>query len=300
MNIKDLKCFEAVYRACSISGAARKLFITPQGLSKVIQSLENELNTVLFTRTAQGVKPTETASFLYSRSGDIIQRFEEIEHGIYQLENRKTVLRIGYACGVFNLLPFELILNFTRCCPDITVEWCEYANEEVQEMLETSRLEYGFIVGAPRDEAVIWRKLAGSRVRLLVYEGHPLYDREIVHAGLLKNEKMILMNEHFHIYHDFMAACRNRGFIPQIGAKTADGTALYKLCRQHAGLAVIPEFMMEDFNLTHMRAIPFEEDLRWDVYGVYRKDNHSYETIRMFDRYLTGKSWKNKKSDSCL
>lgn len=108
------------------------------------------------------------------------------------------------------------------------------------------------------------------------------------------------MNEHFHIYHDFMAACRNRGFIPQIGAKTADGTALYKLCRQHAGLAVIPEFMMEDFNLTHMRAIPFEEDLRWDVYGVYRKDNHSYETIRMFDRYLTGKSWKNKKSDSCL
>ena len=117
----------------------------------MIQSLENELNTVLFTRTAQGVKPTETASFLYSRSGDIIQRFEEIEHGIYQLENcENRIEKIGYACGVFNLLPFELILNFTRCCiPDITVEWCRYANEEVQEMLETSRLEYGFIVGTP-------------------------------------------------------------------------------------------------------------------------------------------------------
>ena len=33
MNIKDLKCFEAVYEQKSINKAAKQLYITPQGLA---------------------------------------------------------------------------------------------------------------------------------------------------------------------------------------------------------------------------------------------------------------------------
>ena len=65
MNTKDLKCFEAVYQENSISRAARRLYITPQGLGKNIRNLEAELETVLFERTKQGVCPTESADFLY-------------------------------------------------------------------------------------------------------------------------------------------------------------------------------------------------------------------------------------------
>lgn len=50
MNIKDLKCFEAVYEQKSINKAAKQLYITPQGLGSNIRSLENELGTVLFER----------------------------------------------------------------------------------------------------------------------------------------------------------------------------------------------------------------------------------------------------------
>ena len=289
MNTKDLKCFEAVYQEKSISRAARRLYITPQGLGKNIRTLEAELETVLFERTKQGMRPTQSADFLYGRTKKIIQELEELENGVRQLENRKIVLRIGCACGVFNVLPFELILNFMRENPHIRVEWNEYSNEEVKSMLEDSRLEYGFIVGKHEGDAMIQRKLDGREILLLVFEGHPLYEKESVNVEMLREENMILMNEHFHMYHDFASICCAKGFTPNIIAKTSDGAVLYKLCRQKIGLAVIPEFMLEDFRMEHMRAIPFEEHMTWEVFGVYKEDTKNYETIQQFDCFLKQK-----------
>ena len=289
MNTKDLKCFEAVYQEKSISRAARRLYITPQGLGKNIRTLEAELETVLFERTKQGMRPTQSADFLYGRTKKIIQELEELENGVRQLENRKIVLRIGCACGVFNVLPFELILNFMRENPHIRVEWNEYSNEEVKSMLEDSRLEYGFTVGKHEGDDMIQRKLDGREILLLVYEGHPLYEKESVNVEMLREENMILMNEHFHMYHDFASICCAKGFTPNIIAKTSDGAVLYKLCRQKIGLAVIPEFMLEDFRMEHMRAIPFEEHMTWEVFGVYKEDTKNYETIQQFDCFLKQK-----------
>ena len=289
MNTKDLKCFEAVYQEKSISRAARRLYITPQGLGKNIRTLEAELETVLFERTKQGMRPTQSADFLYGRTKKIIQELEELENGVRQLENRKIVLRIGCACSVFNVLPFELILNFMRENPHIRVEWNEYSNEEVKSMLEDSRLEYGFIVGKHEGDDMIQRKLDGREILLLVYEGHPLYEKESVNVEMLREENMILMNEHFHMYHDFASICCAKGFTPNIIAKTSDGAVLYKLCRQKIGLAVIPEFMLEDFRMEHMRAIPFEEHMTWEVFGVYKEDTKNYETIQQFDCFLKQK-----------
>ena len=289
MNTKDLKCFEAVYQENSISRAARRLYITPQGLGKNIRNLEAELETVLFERTKQGMRPTQSADFLYGRTKKIIQELEELENGVRQLENRKIVLRIGCACGVFNVLPFELILNFMRENPHIRVEWNEYSNEEVKSMLEDSRLEYGFIVGKHEGDDMIQRKLDGREILLLVFEGHPLYEKESVNVEMLREENMILMNEHFHMYHDFASICCAKGFTPNIIAKTSDGAVLYKLCRQKIGLAVIPEFMLEDFRMEHMRAIPFEEHMTWEVFGVYKEDTKNYETIQQFDCFLKQK-----------
>ena len=189
----------------------------------------------------------------------------------------------------FNVLPFELILNFMRENPHIRVEWNEYSNEEVKSMLEDSRLEYGFIVGKHEGDDMIQRKLDGREILLLVFEGHPLYEKESVNVEMLREENMILMNEHFHMYHDFASICCAKGFTPNIIAKTSDGAVLYKLCRQKIGLAVIPEFMLEDFRMEHMRAIPFEEHMTWEVFGVYKEDTKNYETIQQFDCFLKQK-----------
>ena len=50
MNTRDIEFFIRVYECKSMSEAAERLYITPQGLSGVINKLEKELNGVLFNR----------------------------------------------------------------------------------------------------------------------------------------------------------------------------------------------------------------------------------------------------------
>lgn len=54
MDTKDLRCFRQVYEDRSINQAAKQLFITPQGLSRIITKLEEELQARLFERTPMG------------------------------------------------------------------------------------------------------------------------------------------------------------------------------------------------------------------------------------------------------
>ena len=50
MDTRDIRCFRLVYEERSINKAAHQIFITPQGLSRIIVKLENELQTQLFQR----------------------------------------------------------------------------------------------------------------------------------------------------------------------------------------------------------------------------------------------------------
>ena len=45
MDTREIRCFRLVYEECSINKAASQIFITPQGLSRIITKLENELQT---------------------------------------------------------------------------------------------------------------------------------------------------------------------------------------------------------------------------------------------------------------
>lgn len=286
MNIKDLKSFEAVYEQQSINKAAKQLYITPQGLGSNIRSLERELDTVLFERDKQGVRPTESAQLLYKRAGLLIEEFEQIKNEVEQLSHREDVLRIGCACGVFNVIPFKLIQDFIEENAPVKVEWCEYANSEVKAMIDASEIEYGFIVGGWDSEDNVVGKLAENDVYLLAYKGHPLYGQEKVSIDMLKGEPLITLNEHFNLYHDFRKACQVRGFEPKVIAKTADANFQHKLCRQKYGLAIVTAFSLEDIQMNGIRAIPFEEELKWEVHGVYRKAIQSYRLIRQFEEFL--------------
>ena len=44
MDTKDLRCFRQVYEDRSINQEAKQLFITPQGLSRIITKLDGKLN----------------------------------------------------------------------------------------------------------------------------------------------------------------------------------------------------------------------------------------------------------------
>lgn len=299
MNTKILTEFQTVYETRSIHRAAKKLFITPQGLGKNIRQLEDELQTVLFERSKQGMVPTESAELLYRRCGEIIRQLSLIDSEIRQLENRGKRLRIGCAYGVFNMMPIRDIFDFMSAHPEIAVEYYEYSNARIREKLLSAELDYGIIVGRESTGSgadVFSQELLDTcPICILVYEGHPFYEEREVSVARLKGERLLSMNEDFWICRETVRRCRECGFEPEIVAKSVDGIVLQKLCSQRIGIAIVPEVVTGELNMEGLRAVPLTEEINWEIYGTCRKDTEEYEAVRKMRDFLKKSRKSGKK-----
>ena len=114
MDTKDLRFFRQVYEERSIHKASKLLFITPQGLSKIIRHLEEELGTCLFERLANGMVPTESGTWLYENSTPLLEQFDEIMIGLRQIQDRDQKLKIGFSCGVLNVFPLQKLEEYQK------------------------------------------------------------------------------------------------------------------------------------------------------------------------------------------
>ena len=79
MNIKDLEYFQVICQEKSITRAAKRMYLSPQGLSRILQNMENELNTTLLIRTKSGIRLTESGDALLMHAGEILQSYGEME-----------------------------------------------------------------------------------------------------------------------------------------------------------------------------------------------------------------------------
>ena len=72
MNSMQFKCFLALAETLNYSRAAQQLYMTQPGLSHQITSLEQELNTKLFTRNLRQVQLTPAGALLAKEIGTVI------------------------------------------------------------------------------------------------------------------------------------------------------------------------------------------------------------------------------------
>ncbi|MDA9470528.1 LysR family transcriptional regulator [Enterococcus sp. 5H] len=90
MELNDLKIFQCVTNAGSMSEAARILGYAQSNITERIRLLEQELTTILFERTSRGVKLLPEGEKLLEYADSILTQVDEIE-AYYQ----KRPLRIG-------------------------------------------------------------------------------------------------------------------------------------------------------------------------------------------------------------
>ena len=131
MNIKDLKWFQEICRLKSITKAAANLYITPQGLSKSIKNLENELGVELLQRTPNGITLTPFGDKLYEKSSVLIKDHEDMLYEMEMLKQQESgLIRLCSAYGVFRILGIDFVLNFEGEIPGATAVECGNFSEQ--------------------------------------------------------------------------------------------------------------------------------------------------------------------------
>ncbi len=280
MDIKDIRCFWRVYEERSINKAAKQLFITPQGLSKLIQNLEEELGTVLFERSSRGMMPTAGGTYLYRNCSDLLDKFEEIQVGLRRIKEQDKKLKLGFSCGVLNVFPLCKLDELKNVFRDIVIEWDECSNEEVRVSLQKGECDIGFVIGRITD-ANLWAKEIFSRkLDVIVYKGHRFYGRDSLSVGELRQEQFITLNEKFYCYYSFLQRCSDFGFTPDIVLKTMESQLIYRFCQQKIGLGIDVDIHDKEMNYGNLKRIALYDSIPWKISLAIRKDRKDEPRIQ--------------------
>lgn len=279
MDTKDLRAFLRVYEEKSINKAAKQLFITPQGLSRVIHNLESDLDTCLFERTPGGMLPTESGVYLYENSHMLLQELDALENGIRRFRNRDSRMEIGFSCGVLNVFPIRKLETFKRRHSEMTVQWEEASNQEIIGKVLKGELDVGFVIGRVSSRELWAREVFSIQLSVLVYEGHPLFERDSLSVKDLQGQPLISLNEKFYCYHSLAERCRDFGFTPDFVVKTMEGQLIYRFCKEKVGLGIVVDIHKDEIRKDGLRMIGLSDSLPWKISVVVREERKKEKGI---------------------
>lgn len=279
MDTKDLRFFRQVYEERSINKASKLLFITPQGLSRIIHHLEEELGASLFERSANGMLPTESGTYLYENSTPLLEQFDEIMIGIRQIEDRDQKLKIGFSCGVLNVFPFQKLEEYQKKHGRIQIQWEESVNQEIIHKVRQGSLDVGFVIGQITDQELWSREMFRKKMNVIIYEGHPFYEKESLSIEDLRDQPLVTLNEKYYSYHSLLQRCRDFGFTPSIVAKTMESQIIYHFCRQKIGLGVDADIHQDKIMLEGLRLIELRDSIPWKISMTIREDRRKEQAV---------------------
>lgn len=291
MTIKELKDYQVICSKGSLSKAAKALFITPQGLSRVLKNLETELGCTLVNRVASGLELTESGICLleyaqkataeYDKMKETVESIQESVHGSVELLMAYDVIR---------LLDPDCFGEFQRMYPKITFSCREYPDRMVEQQLAEGQGNAALSIGPFAGDLFHIRSLMHCHLSLIVYEGHPLCEKEAVTVEDLMDEPLHLENSSFKINEFVQRKCWLKGFEPNIVYETSSFDLCYKMCRMKKGIAVVPDFVHEDMKTDGLVRIPFADtDMALEIALLTSRNKANEHAVDKFCSYLTNK-----------
>lgn len=288
MDIKQLRYFLQICKDESFSKAAKNLYITQQGLSRAIKSLEESIQTPLFYRNVNGVILTEYGKYLKSQSMNILDQFDSFLSDISKMSNLESEkLSVGFSFGALNALSTDLIYNFQKAYPKIQLDIQEYPDYYCEKNVLNGNLDIALTIG-PIDQAAFHSKVIKTQYPcILINEKNPLCQKSIIDFEDLSNENFIITNDKFKMHHNFIDKCREAGFEPNIVLSTAEIYLVHKLSRLNKGLGISIDFVVTDINYPNVYPIPFsDKSFVWEINLIYKKDSFLSGAGRIFSDYV--------------
>ena len=152
MTTRELLYIKTIADEKSMTRAAQKLFVTQPSLSHCVMTLEQQLGTRLFTRTAGGLVLTYAGEKYYRMACEVLRVYAAFESEI----NEERALSQGrVTVGITNYLATahlpRMLPAFHREHPGIEVRICEETTDQVERSLLSGRLDFAILHTGPDD-----------------------------------------------------------------------------------------------------------------------------------------------------
>ena len=234
---KELEEYQMICSMGSLSKAAKALFITPQGLSRVLKNLETELDCTLVNRVASGLELTESGKCLLEYAQKVTSGYEKLTEAIEKIQGSvHGSVDLLMAYDVIRIFDPDCFADFQRMYPGISFSFREFPDRITEQMLAEGQGSAAISIGPFSADVFHIQPLMTIPMSLVVYEGHPLCSKQEVTIEDLRNEPLYIENSSFKINEYVQRKCWLHGFEPNIVFEASSYDICCKMCRMKKGI----------------------------------------------------------------
>ncbi|QQK76584.1 LysR family transcriptional regulator [Salicibibacter cibarius] len=195
MNLKLLELFCCIVEEGSISGAARRNYLSQPSATKSIRYLEEEYGALLFNREKGSISLTEVGKTLYPHAKAIIHEYHNSREAVrYKNEKVQSQLKVGASFTLGEYFLPSVISDYignTQLEDAGTVQLFIENTPNILEKLDDKEIDVAFVEGEVVNNNLIKEAIAYDEVILIVGSTHPWSTVPHVLTNELKNEKLI-------------------------------------------------------------------------------------------------------------
>ncbi len=287
MNSRRLQHFLAVFEHRGFGRAAEELHVTKPALSKSIQLLEEELNVVLFERTASGVVPTLYADTLALYAKAVEAEMRNASREIARLSGAmKGEVKVGITPSVAAYLMPRTFLKLQDERPSITFNIVEGIMDHHLLALRQGDLDFvigGWVPGVYPDLAT--EVVQRDDVRVFAGAKHPLAGKKNVPLKSLLDYAWVLPPPTQFWLQLFEKSFVSQGLQPPIpNAVTNSPSFIKATLLDHKYLSALPaRSLNNEVQFGEIVALPVAEmAIAIDITVSYRKRDEHLTACNMF------------------
>lgn len=280
MNTEYLRYFELAYMEGNFSAAARRVPVSPQGLTKAIHTLEKDLGVTLFSiDDATGTPvPTDYAHELFQ----FAQVFDSNVHLLNSTFDsirgqQRSTIRLACSLGVLGVFGPEFLEGFQAPHPNVDFDYWEASDDLVARALAKGECSLALLVGRV-PEKVRSSELYRCRQYFWVPEDDPLAAKETLSLPDIAGRDVAVPGTGFDCYRRLVEGAQAAGV--QLGHvyQMSEIFQLYEFAAGGRGVGFTVEHLvgLPVFARDH-RAVPVElGGARWH-FSIACLDTHALD-----------------------
>lgn len=246
VSIQILELFLLVSETRSFSETANRLGITPSGVSRKMNDLEQKLGTKLLHRTTRSVQLTEAGARLTSKLPDVLSSLDDVFAEVQELSIKpKGLLKLSAPVVFGELHLGKLVEEFRSEYPEIKVEI--ELSERYVDIVEQG-YDMALRIGTLEDSSLMAAKLANN-VRDIV--ASPSFQLE---HGKLTSPAQLAEQPCLTFRYDFgreIWKFRKRGKLKQVSVqgplRINNSRMLAEAAASGQGIALLPRWLTEPY-----------------------------------------------------
>lgn len=239
MTMRHFRIFMAVANSGSVSRAAEEMCVAQPTISTVIRELEDHYGTCFFERTSQRMKITAEGRALMEYAGHLLSLYEDTGQSFQGAEVKGT-LRVGASVNVGIYYLPELVKEFNRKFPNVTVQAKVNTAETVEQLLLENQVDLALIGGGVRSEMIHTTYLFVENHIAVCAPDHSLAERTITLQEFVE-QPLLFRERSSGAFETFRAAIARVGCTAEPAWESASTEALLEAVSYGLGVTVLPE-----------------------------------------------------------